>query len=235
MSVLANPLRSFRAFRRSRLACCQSGIAMVEFAMALPALLTLGLAGTETAWLMLAHLRISNIAQLTADNASRIRERIDEADVNELMIGALLAGQSIQFEQNGRIILYSIEPNATNTRQWIRWQRCAGNKVVAPSYGRPMKPNGTPITNGTERAAAPNGSSPDASTAVAIGPPGNQISAQASTAAMMAEVVYDYQPLVAGNLLGPITIRYTNAFNVRQRDDQALYNIANNTVRSCGT
>lgn len=209
----------------------RSGIALVEFAMALPPLLTLGLAGMETAWFMLAHLKISNMAMLVADNASRVRDRIDEADVNELFTGALLAGESIEFQQNGRIILYSVEPNAANTRQWIRWQRCIGNLNRAPSYGRPMRANGTTITNGTERTAP---SAADASTMTQIGPAGNQIAAQSGTAVMVAEVVYNYQPLVSGNLLGPLQIRYTNAFNVRQRNDQVLYNAANNTVRSCG-
>lgn len=236
--MLTAALRPFASFRR-RLARCQSGIAMTEFAMALPAVLTLGLAGMETAWLMLAHLRISNIAMLTADGASRVRERIDESDINELMTGALLAGESIQFQQNGRIILYEVEPNAANTRQWIRWQRCAGNRAsTPPTYGRPMRANGTAITNGTEitvsGSTVTQNSSPDASTATAIGPTGNQIAAQPMTAVMVAEVVYTYQPLVSNNLLGPITIRYTSAFNVRQRSDQTLYNMAANTVMSCG-
>ena len=39
-------------------------------------------------------------------------------------------------------------------------------------------------------------------TATAVGPAGNQIAAQSGTAVMFAEVVYDYQPLMAGNLLG---------------------------------
>lgn len=214
-----------------RLRDCRSGMAMVEFAMALPAVLTLGLAGMEVAWLMLAHLKISNIAMLTADNASRVRETIDETDVNELFTGAILAGQSINFQNNGRIILYSIEPNADNTRQWIRWQRCIGSLAVAPSYGRPLAANGTAITNGTEMTTP---SSPTLVTTTAIGPPGNQIQAQPGMATMMAEVVYNYQPLVSGALLGPMQIRYTSAFNVRQRNDQVLHNVSGTTVRSCG-
>jgi hypothetical protein len=47
-------------------------------------------------------------------------------------------------------------------------------------------------------------------------------------------VVYDYQPLMAGNLLGNITIRRNAAFNVRQRTDQALKNASHITPASCG-
>ncbi len=224
------PLKGREPLAR-RLRRCTSGIAMVEFAMALPPLLTLGLAGMETAWFMIAHLKVSNIAMLAADNASRVRDSIDEADVNELFTGAMLAGQSINFQQNGRIILYSVEPNSTNTRQWIRWERCIGSLAAAPSYGRPMRANGTVITDGTE---SPSNSSPTAATATAIGPTGNQIAAQSGTAVIVAEAVYNYQPLVAASILGPIQIRYTSAFNVRQRMDQAIKNVGNNVVRACG-
>lgn len=234
---MLTPARPWQRIRRflglpRKLRRCESGIAMTEFAMSLPPLLTLGMAGMETAWLMLAHLRISNIAMIVADSASRVRERIDEADINQMMTGAMLAGESIQFQQNGRVILYDIEPTPDNTKQWIRWQRCAGNKVVAPSYGRPLRANGTTITDGTETAAP---SAPDRATATAIGPTGNQIAAQPMTAVMLAEVVYDYQPLISNAWLGgPITIRYTSAFNVRQRNNHVMNNVASNTVRSCG-
>jgi hypothetical protein len=57
-----------------------------------------------------------------------------------------------------------------------------------------------------------------------MGPTGNQIAATPGTAVMFVEVVYDYQPIVANRLLGTQTLRYTSAFNVRQRTDQALKN-----------
>ena len=60
-------------------------------------LLTLGLVGLETANFAMAHLRVSNIAMLTADNAARVRDSIDEADVIELFTGAKMTGDSIKF------------------------------------------------------------------------------------------------------------------------------------------
>jgi hypothetical protein len=222
------------------LKACRSGLALTEFALALPVLLTLGLVGMEVAWLTLAHLKVSNIAMMTADNASRVRDSIDENDVNELFTGARLAGASMNFAARGRIILYSIEPNAANTRQWVRWQRCNGSKVVAPSYGRPKTAAGADITNGTEifgtdrTTVSSNPSSANNVTTTAIGPAGNQIAAQSGTAVMFAEVVYDYQPLMAGNLLGSITIRRNAAFNVRQRTDQSIKNASHITPASCG-
>jgi len=233
------PRRGLRTFWRD-LKDCRSGLALTEFAFALPILLTFGLVGMEIAWLTLAHMRVSTIAMMTADNASRVRDSIDENDVNELFTGARLAGASMNFAARGRVILYSIEPNAANTRQWIRWQRCNGSKVVAPTFGRPLTSGGAAITNGTEiynsdrTTPSSNPSSATNVTATAVGPAGNQIAAQSGTAVMFAEVVYDYQPLMAGNLLGTITIRRNAAFNVRQRTDQSIKNASRITPASCG-
>jgi len=218
------------------------GVAAIEFAITLPVLLTLGLVGLETAHYAITHLRISNIAMITADNAARVRDSIDETDVEELFVGALLAGDSIDFEENGRVILYSVEPNGTNTRQWIRWQRCDGDKDVDPSYGRPLNSAGVAITNGTEifatnrtsASSATARSSETAVTATAVGPADNQIAAQAGTAVMIAEAVYDYQPLVPNSLLEGKQIRYVSGFNVRQRNDQSLRNSTATTPKSCG-
>jgi len=211
------PLARFAA----RLRGCESGLAFVEFALSLPVLTTLVLVGLETANLAMAHLRISNIAMLASDNASRVRDSIDEGDVVELLTGAKMTGDSIGFRQHGRIILSSIEPNTAGTNgastgQWIRWQRCDGAKVVGSNYGA----QGTGQTNATLQA---------------VGPAGNQIAATTGTAIMLVEVVYDYQPLVSSTIFGARTIRYESAFNVRQRTNQAITNVNGVTPKSCTT
>ena len=225
--TLAGRVRRFGSvLRRSR-----SGVAMTEFAISLPVLLTLGLVGLEVANYILAHLRVSSIAVLTADNASRVRDSIDETDIAELFTGALMAGQRISFAQNGRIILSDLEVAPSNSaRQWIRWQRCAGAKNFGSSYGVPLASDGAAIRNGTETTRP---SSDVASTMTAMGPAGNQIAAQAGTAVMVAEVVYDYQPIVSNTLLGPMQIKYVSAFNVRQRNNHVLNNRTNITPAAC--
>lgn len=196
-----------------------SGLALVEFAASLPVLLTLGLVGLETANLAMAHLKISNIAMLTADNAARYRDSISEGQVIELFTGAKMTGDGIGFAQNGRIILSSIERNSagsggTSTGQWIRWQRCDGAKQVASDYG----------DQGKGRTDA---------SLQAVGRPGNQIAAQPGTAVMMVEVVYEYQPIVPASFWRGREIRYESAFNVRQRTDQAIRTTAGATPRTC--
>ena len=118
---------------------CTSGLAMIEFAMSLPVVLMLGLLGLETANFAMAHLRVSNIAMVTADNAARIRDVIDEADVTDILTGAKDTGASMNFAQNGRIILTDLEPTPTGGNQWIRWQRCDGalNYTNANTAWRP--------------------------------------------------------------------------------------------------
>lgn len=219
---------------------CDSGVAVIEFAMSIPVVLTIGLMGLEVANYAIAHLRVSNIAVLTADNASRIRDRIDETDIEELFLGAMKAGEAIAFEQNGRIILSSLEQSVSNpAEQWIRWQRCDGDWDLKSSYGKPLNVDGVAIVNGTEKyksdgTLSPKPSSELKSDLIAMGPPGNQIAAQSGTAVMVVEVVYDYQPIVSERWLGPLEVRYVSAFNVRQRTDQVLYNNSKRTQMSCG-
>ena len=221
---------------------CTSGLALTEFAMSVPVLLTLGLFGLETANYAMAHLRISNIAMMTADNAARVRDSIDEADIVELFTGAKMTGSSINFAQNGRIILTDIEMSPINSaRQWIRWQRCDGALDVAPSYGRPITVAGTNITNGTEifgsdrQTPSVTPSSWVLSSLTNFGGSWAPISAQSGTAVMLVEVTYNYQPIIPNSFLSGRQIRYESAFNVRQRTDQTLRNIGRITPRSCNT
>ena len=195
----------------------ERGVQLVEFAISLPVLLTLGLGGIEVANFAVASIRCSQISMMVADNAGRVRDSIDEADINEIMVGAKQMGSGVKFSQNGRIILSSVEQNAGKTGQWIRWQRCAGAKVATSSYG------------------VQDAGKSDASLQ-AIGPAGNQIAPLPGTAVMFVEVVYDYQPIVSNRILGGRVLRYTAAFNVRQRTDQALKNgggLATSATSAC--
>jgi len=186
----------------------QSGLALVEFAYSLPFLLLLSMSGLEVAHLAIAHMKISQIAMLVADNASRVRVSIDEADINEIFTGAELSAAGLNFKANGKIFLSDLEPNgltAPNEGQYIRWQRCYGTGSFTSSYG---------TTNSGKTDASLQG----------MGPTGNKIKSMTGTAVMFVEVAYTYQPLVSNTIFGPRTIRYTSAFNVRERTDQTIKN-----------
>lgn len=205
-----------------------SAIAMTEFAMALPALTALCITGVETAHYVTANMRVSQIALSVSDNSGRIRDSIDETDIDAIMIGARIAGQSIDFGLKGRVILSMIEPNglaSPNTGQKITWQRCFGQKNIVSSYGV----QGDGATNATYAAG--------------FGPTGNKISAADNDGVMFVEVVYDYQPIFEVNSdlisgLTDTTMRYTAAFPVRERDDNAIKNgfgLPDNQKRLCST
>lgn len=191
-----------------------SGIAMTEFALSMPILLSLSFVGIETANYTLANLRASQIAMMVADNAGRVRTSIDETDINEVMIGARLAGAGIDLGTNGRIILSSLEPNgqsAPNTGQMIRWQRCFGNKNVASTYG------------------AEGDGTTSSSMATGMGPTGRKILAMNGAAVMFVELIYDYEPVMPETFFSKRTIRYTAAYTVRERATHALANFSNLT------
>ncbi len=185
-----------------RLGRDRSGLALMEFAFSLPILLSLLLLGLECVNLAMAHLRVSQIAMLTADSASRVRLSIDEADVNEIMLGSAMMGEAMDFADHGRIILSSLEENEDANGQWIRWQRCLGRKQEAPSWGS-------------------QGNGEDDASLQFVGPDDQRIWASPGTAVMVVEVFYDYRPLIT-DLLGAHTMHYVQAFAVRDRVDQDL-------------
>jgi len=203
----------------SRLAANSAGLALTEFAFGLPLVLVLTLGGLETANYAFAHMRISQLAMTTADNAGRVKNVIDEANIYEVFDGASLVGESIDFEENGRVVLSSLQHNgqpAGAAGQMINWQRCFGDLNVAPAYG----------TQNTGRSsnALRDG----------MGPAGNKITSLPNTAVMFVEVTYDYQPLIDARWIGGARqIRYESAFNVRERVNQNITNTQSLTVNGC--
>lgn len=179
---------------------------MLEMAFAIPFLVLVGFGGLEVANLTLTHTRVSQLGLNTADNAARIaagsnltQPEIREVDINEVFAGAERQVAGLDLQSNGRIILSSLERNATGG-QTIKWQRCYGNMEVASAFG----------VEGTGK---------DDNNFKGMGPVGREVTAAAGTAVMFVEITYEYQPLLYGKLLGPKTIRTTAAFNIREARD----------------
>ena len=187
--------------------------------MAMPILLLMTFGGLEIAHMAMTHLRVNQIAITVADNAGRVRTGIDEANIYEVFSGANLIGESISFEDNGRIVLSSLEPNGmtgSDEGQVINWQRCFGDLDVTPNYGVQG--------SGADNAALADG----------LGQDGNKIQSAEGTAVMFVEVSYRYTPLVSGIPgWGQQLIRYESAFNVRERTNQDITNVQNLTTKSC--
>lgn len=199
-----------------RLARSRSGVAMTEFALAAPLLMTAGLWGTEVAWLALTHLRISQTAMQIADNASRIGDtstlqyrRIYESDLNDVFEGSnIQAGPQIDLYNRGRVIVSSLEvvPGSLSNQQYIHWQRCMGTKKWNSSYGKQGAGLSDPNFTG-------------------MGPKGEEVTAyDQDDAVIFVEIAYDYQPLFSEMFVGSTVINVYGAFNVRDsRDLNKIY------------
>lgn len=215
---MRSSIRSTASFLR-RLLGDRKAVAYMEFAYTMPPVLLLFLGGGELANLAIAHSRLSQLAHMTADNAARVRNRMDEVDVNEIFTGTRLAGGSINLMQNGRVILSSVEDNdatTTNTQdQVIMWQRCKGLKQVTSSYG----------TEGQVLSQA-------------IGSDGRRIQAKPGEPVVFVEIQYDYQPLIGRGFFNVQTISYTSAYIVRDRPEGSMQNgsnLSSGQKATCGT
>ncbi|MCP9222846.1 pilus assembly protein [Erythrobacter sp. LQ02-29] len=202
----------------SRLRRATGGVAYIEFALGLPVFLTLILGGIETTNYTIAQLRTSQIAMSVADNAGRNPESVDEADIYEVFAGVPAIGGSLDFENNGRVVVSSLQDNGkTGSRkgQEIEWQRCYGDLDVDPAYGR-------------QGAGANDDRLKDG-----MGAPSHRIAAGPGTAVIFVEATYEYQPLFWDRVISNPIIRYESAFNVRDRTENAITNTQNLTPLTC--
>jgi hypothetical protein len=196
---------------RQRLKADTSGVAFVEFAFTAPIVLAMGMLGTETAYFVITHMQVSQVAMQVADNASRVGEqdvltarKVYESDINESLVGAEKLGETFGIFERGRVIISSLQRNADGG-QWVAWQRCRGAKVFDSSYGE-------------------EGDGASGTGFQGMGEPGNLITASNGTAVMFVEIAYDYDSLTPFDIYDGRTIRYTAAFNVRDsRDLTQLY------------
>jgi Flp pilus assembly protein TadG len=187
---------------RQKLSGDRSGVAFVEFAFTAPIVLSMGMLGTETAYFVITHMQVSQVAMQVADNASRVGEqdvltsrRVFESDINESFVGAEKLGETFGIFERGRVIISSLQRNADGG-QWIAWQRCRGAKQHVSSYGT----EGTGAT-GTRFKG--------------MGEPGNLITAAPGTAVIFVEISYDYEALTPFDMYDTNEITYTAAFNIR--------------------
>lgn len=192
----------------ARLRRSTSGAALTEFALAAPLLMTAGLWGVESAHQAVMQMRVSQVAVLVADNASRVGEnsllgetKLFETDVNDVIYGAhVQAGHGFDLYENGRVILSSLEVvPGTDDQQYIHWQRCKGELMHSSSYGH----EGDGLLSGIP----------------GMGPPGEEIIAFDGEAVMFVEVVYEYQPLISAAFTHADRLSATAAFNVRDNRD----------------
>lgn len=187
----------------------QSGMSVVEFAISLPIVATLSMYGMEIAFMATTNMQVSQLALAVADNASRLGQTdnsavtptVSEASIDELMGGAEQQGSSLDFAENGRIILSSLELS-DDGRQFIHWQRCRGG------------------LEGQESAYGEQGDGFTGAVLPGMGKTGQVVTAGDNRAVMYAEVFYEYQPLFGDLFVKDMIFKQEGAFVVR--DDRNL-------------
>ena len=193
----------------SRLRSDRRGLALLEFAFTLPIVLVMITWGIELANYGIAILKIHQIAATASDNAARVRNSISEGDVNEVIEGAKVVGQGLEFATRGRVIISDVVPNGltgTNEGQKINWQRCGGalnDPASQPKYGT----QGTGTTNGTLKY---------------MGTATKNIAASTGSAMIFVEVTYKYKPIVPFSFIKEQILRSESSFTVRERSSETL-------------
>lgn len=211
-----------------------SGMAIVEFALALPIVLSVVLGGLELTNFTIAKMRMSQLALQLADNGSRIGTnslltdpQISESQINDMLTGANLQSGSLGLFARGRIIISSLEPDPNNAgKYYIHWQRCRGAKNVQSSYGR------VGVTSGVDQGVNMTGG---------MGPTNRKVTAPTGGGVIYIEIQYDYKPLVLARLAPTSTIKEIAAMTVRDKRDFSgnggvgIYNVEAATASSCST
>jgi hypothetical protein len=212
----------------------ESGVALIEFGLALPIMMTMLVSGAEITNYSVANTQVSQLALQVADNASRIGEGlplnkkdITETQINDLLIGAGIHAGRLDIygtyqewdhgvatnKPRGRVIITSSEMvkkvNVSDPDKYeIKWQRCRGAATTYASHYGIVSKNSGKNMNG-------------------IGPVGRQVKAPDGVPIIFSEIHYRYNPLFFSEnaLMGYRDINAIGAMMVR--DDRDLTSIKN--------
>ena len=206
----------------------RSGVALIEFAYAMPVLLVLGFMGSSVADLATTNMKLSQTTLTAADNGSRLGEadtlsvrQLRERDVNDVFDAAGRQARGLELFKNGRVIISSVQQLSSDPKkQVVFWQRCRG-----------LKPGETSVL-GAQGTRGKNNKPLDGMATL-----GQPLTAPADSAIIVVESFYDYQPItdVKWAALGDRELGSSAVFMVRdKRDLSAIYNPSPNApVYSC--
>lgn len=175
--MIASLLRRFR--RDSR------GIAMIEFAFALPILITMTFGTVELSRYVLLHQKLDRIAMSIADLTAQ-SEELAETDVANIFAAISHIGQPFDVTDSGLVILTSVSRSGNEIA--VDWQRFSNGAVVETSrIGQPGQaatlPDGLLLLDGDN--------------------------------VIVAEVFYDFAPMLTGSLLGTQQLYHSAFFRPR--------------------
>ncbi len=120
----------------------RSGVAIIEFGLALPLFLGFGLTGIEFANYLMANNRIQRLTTMSADLVAQSgtgNVGVSEAQIYDLFNALDLTAQPFNVRDNGRIIITGLLGTDNNNdgkpENRILWQRFDGGYVVPPVVG----------------------------------------------------------------------------------------------------
>ncbi len=109
----------------------RSGVAAIEFAMALPVLLLLFLGGFEVSHLLLLHQKSDRIAYTVADVVTQ-STTVTNAQLNQILNASAQIMQPFTFGANGVVIITSVYQSSTNPPT-VRWRYTGGGTLPRTS------------------------------------------------------------------------------------------------------
>ena len=130
--MFASKLRKF--FRKLG----DRGVALVEFAIALPVLIFLLLTGIEVGRYTLMHLKMQHASFIMGDIVTRDKN-LTQNDLDGFFSAIQHVTTPFDFEQDGVVIVSGISRNEGEANAKVRWQRMgAGNLVAVSDFGAPV-------------------------------------------------------------------------------------------------
>jgi Flp pilus assembly protein TadG len=203
----------------------ESGAVLFEVAITFPLFMGLCFTGIEFVSFMNAHMKISQLNHMVADNTARVRDRITEASFEEILKQIEYNDVGKQLLEKGRVKISIVTTNTNTTANLtdniILDQRCFGNKNFQATRGY-----------GAKNAVLLNG----------IGPEGRRILATDNNAVIFVETYFDYDPVFFSEQLfadkfeflnKQFLIHYTTAASVRDRRDHRIQQLTGIQPRAC--
>lgn len=159
----------------------ERGVTIVEFALALPLVILIGMGGIEFMTYVLAHQKLERISAVTADAIARNTIAPSEKTFVDTLSAAGRVGAPFRVNEVGRTIITGVIGIRENgaVRNKIVWQRCGGGLAgVESGIGREW-------TKTADYADGPSVTLP------------REIELLQNQMAVISEVSYRYEPLIS--------------------------------------
>lgn len=175
-------LRSLRQFWRD-----DRGLAVMEFAFALPVLVLILLGCFDAARFVLINQKMARVASQSADLVAQL-DVVTEAEVDDLFVAAEATAEPFLIDTQGKVIISSVfRPYSPSTAvPTVVWQRESDGTLLATSHLGPEDQSDPELPTGFSLRSGEN--------------------------VIIAEVFYDYEPVFFGTVFED-RVLYHSSYN----------------------